>query len=156
MTALQSQWRSITTSDIEDSCNNKCFNEASSVVGIIFPRTSEIAARIIRVFSSEFAFVEKASEFYTSTYPVVSAGKDTKVIITSTANGIGNMFYKIWEGAVQEVNEFNHFRVDWYDVPGRDEIWKQQTIFYSSFCKFTGVGITNLSDAIGKKKETGD
>lgn len=29
----------------------------------------------------------------------------------------------------------------------------QQTIFYSSFCKFTGVGITYLSDAIGGKKE---
>lgn len=88
------------------------------------------------LYLDEFAFVEKASEFYTSTYPVVSAGKDTKVIITSTANGIGNMFYKIWEGAVQEVNEFNHFRVDWYDVPGRDEIWKQQTINNTSKLQF--------------------
>jgi len=88
------------------------------------------------LYLDEFAFVEKASEFYTSTYPVVSAGKDTKVIITSTANGIGNMFYKIWEGAVQEVNEFNHFRVDWYDVPGRDEAWKQQTINNTSKLQF--------------------
>lgn len=88
------------------------------------------------LYLDEFAFVEKASEFYTSTYPVVSAGKDTKVIITSTANGIGNMFYKIWEGAVQEVNEFTHFRVDWYDVPGRDEAWKQQTINNTSKLQF--------------------
>ena len=88
------------------------------------------------LYLDEFAFVEKAAEFYTSTYPVISAGKDTKVIVTSTANGIGNMFYKIWEGAVQEVNEFTHFRVDWWDVPGRDEKWKQQTINNTSKLQF--------------------
>ena len=88
------------------------------------------------LYLDEFAFVEKASEFYTSTYPVVSAGKDTKVIVTSTANGIGNMFYKLWEGAIQEVNEFTPFRVDWWDVPGRDETWKQQTINNTSKLQF--------------------
>ena len=84
----------------------------------------------------EFAFVERAAEFYTSTYPVVSSGKDTKVIITSTANGIGNPFHKIWEGAVQEVNEFKPFRVDWWDVPGRDEEWKKETINNTSQLQF--------------------
>ena len=88
------------------------------------------------LYLDEFAFVEKASEFYTSTYPVVSAGKDTKVIVTSTANGIGNMFYKLWEGAIQEVNEFTPFRVDWWDVPGRDEVWKIQTINNTSKLQF--------------------
>ena len=88
------------------------------------------------LYLDEFAFVEKAAEFYTSTYPVISAGKDTKVIVTSTANGIGNMFYKIWEGAVQEVNEFTSFRVDWWDVPGRDEKWMQQTIANTSKLQF--------------------
>ena len=84
----------------------------------------------------EFAFVEKATEFYTSTYPVVSSGKDTKVIITSTANGIGNQFHKIWQGAVQGVNEYKPFRVDWWDVPGRDEKWKEQTIANTSELQF--------------------
>ena len=54
----------------------------------------------------EFAFVERANEFYTSTYPVISAGKETKVIITSTANGIGNTYHKIREGRYR-VNEFS-------------------------------------------------
>ena len=69
-------------------------------------------------------------------YPVISAGKDTKVIITSTANGIGNTFHKIWEGAVQKVNEFVPFTVNWYDVPGRDEEWKKQTIANTSQLQF--------------------
>jgi hypothetical protein len=88
------------------------------------------------LFLDEFAFVERANEFYTSTYPVISAGKETKVIITSTANGIGNTFHKIWEGAVQKVNEFTPFTVNWYDVPGRDEEWKRQTIANTSQLQF--------------------
>jgi hypothetical protein len=84
------------------------------------------------VFLDEFAFVENAEKFYTSTYPVISSGKKTKVIITSTMNGIGNPFYTIWEGAVQGINEYKPFRVDWWDVPGRDEEWKKQTIANTS------------------------
>jgi len=80
--------------------------------------------------------VERANEFYTSTYPVVSSGEDTKIIVTSTANGIGNTFYKIWEGATQGVNEFTPFRVDWWDVPGRDDAWKEQTINNTSQLQF--------------------
>lgn len=66
----------------------------------------------------------------------MSAGKDTKVIITSTANGIGNVFHKIWEGAVQGINEYKSFEVNWWDVPGRDEKWKEQTISNTSQLQF--------------------
>ena len=87
-------------------------------------------------YLDEFAFVERANEFYTSTYPVISAGTDTKVIVTSTANGIGNTFHKLWEGACQNVNEFVPFTVNWNDVPGRDEKWKEMTIANTSALQF--------------------
>jgi hypothetical protein len=88
------------------------------------------------LFLDEFAFVERDAEFYTSTYPVISAGDETKVIITSTANGVGNMFYKIYEGSQKKINEFVSSRVDWYDVPGRDADWKKQTIANTSELQF--------------------
>ena len=56
--------------------------------------------------------------------------------MTSTANGIGNTFHKIWEGSVQGVNEYSNFRVDWHDVPGRDQAWKQETINNTSQVQF--------------------
>ncbi len=118
---------------------NKGSLEFSNNSRIIAAATSGSSIRGLSVnllYLDEFAFVERATEFYTSTYPVVSAGKDTKVIITSTANGIGNMFYKIWEGALQEVNEFKSFRVDWWDVPGRNEEWKKETIANTSQLQF--------------------
>ena len=118
---------------------NKGSLEFSNNSRIIAAATSGSSIRGLSVnllYLDEFAFVERAAEFYTSTYPVVSAGKDTKIIVTSTANGIGNTFYKIWEGATQGVNEFHPFRVDWWDVPGRDENWKVQTIANTSQLQF--------------------
>jgi len=106
---------------------------------IIAAATSGSSIRGLSVnllFLDEFAFVENAAEFYTSTYPVVSAGKETKVIITSTANGVGNVFHRLYEGAIQKRNEFKAFRVDWWDVPGRDEKWKKQTIANTSEIQF--------------------
>lgn len=121
----------------------KALNKGSLEFGnnsrIITAATSGNSIRGLSInllYLDEFAFVEKAAEFYTSTYPVVSSGAETKVIITSTANGIGNMFYKLWEGAEQRVNEFHSFRVDWWDVPGRDEQWKQETINNTSKLQF--------------------
>jgi len=118
---------------------NKGSIEFSNNSRIVAASTSGSSIRGMSVnllYLDEFAFVERAAEFYTSTYPVISAGKDTKVIITSTANGIGNVFHKIWEGAQQNTNEFKAFRVDWWDVPGRDEVWKEQTIANTSRLQF--------------------
>ena len=118
---------------------NKGSIEFSNNSRILAAATSGSSIRGLSVnllYLDEFAFVERAAEFYTSTYPVISAGKDTKIIVTSTANGIGNTYYDIWQGATQGVNEFHPFRVDWWDVPGRDENWKEQTIANTSQLQF--------------------
>ena len=112
------------------------FSNNSRIVAAATSGSSIRGMSVNLLYLDEFAFVERAAEFYTSTYPVVSAGKETKVIITSTANGIGNTYHKIWEGAVQKVNEFKSFRVDWWDVPGRDDEWKKQTVANTSQLQF--------------------
>ena len=118
---------------------NKGSLEFSNNSRIVARATSGSSIRGMSVnllYLDEFAFVERATEFYTSTYPVISSGKDTRIIITSTANGIGNMFHKIWESAVQGVSEYKPFRVDWWMVPGRDEEWKRKTIANTSQLQF--------------------
>ena len=118
---------------------NKGSIEFSNNSRIIAAATSGSSIRGMSVnllFLDEFAFVENAGEFYTSTYPVVSSGKTSRVIITSTANGLGNIYHKLWEGAVQGTNEFKPFRVDWWDVPGRDAEWKRQTVANTSELQF--------------------
>ena len=112
------------------------FSNNSRIVAAATSGSSIRGMSVSLLYLDEFAFVENAAEFYTSTYPVISSGKETKIIITSTANGIGNVFHKIWEGASQGINEFKPFRVDWWDVPGRDEDWKTQTIANTSQLQF--------------------
>ena len=81
------------------------------------------------IFLDEFAFVphNMASEFFQSTYPVISSGKTTKVIIVSTPNGL-NMFYKMWTDAIEKRSTYKAIEVHWSMVPGRDEAWKEETI----------------------------
>jgi hypothetical protein len=126
---LQPGCKALNKGSIEFSNNSRILARATS-------GSSIRGLSVNLLYLDEFAFVERATEFYTSTYPVIAAGKDTKVIVTSTANGIGNTYHKIWEGAVQGVNEFKPFRVDWFDVPGRDEAWKKQTIANTSQLQF--------------------
>lgn len=81
------------------------------------------------VFLDEFAFVPQniAAEFFTSTYPVISSGKTTKVIIVSTPHGL-NQFYKMWTNAVEQRSLYVPFEVHWSMVPGRDAAWRDETI----------------------------
>jgi hypothetical protein len=81
------------------------------------------------IFLDEFAFVPKnmADDFFTSTYPVISSGQTTKVIIVSTPYGL-NHFYKMWVDAIEGRSFYKPIEVHWSMVPGRDEKWKEETI----------------------------
>src|SRR6056300_260317 len=112
------------------------FGNDSKVVAAATSSSSIRGMSINMLYLDEFAFVEDAETFYTATYPVVTSGKDSKVIITSTANGVGNMFHKIYESAVHSQSEYKHFTINWYDVPDRDEEWKKMTIANTSEAQF--------------------
>ena len=89
------------------------------------------------IFLDEFAFVPNhiADQFFSSVYPTISSGKSTKVIIISTPHGM-NMFYKLWHDAERNQNEYVPTEVHWSQVPGRDEVWKEQTIKNTSEAQF--------------------
>jgi hypothetical protein len=46
------------------------------------------------------------------------------------------MFYKLWHDAEREQNEYVPTEVHWSQVPGRDEVWKEQTIKNTSEAQF--------------------
>ena len=85
------------------------------------------------IFLDEFAFIPNhiAAQFFSSVYPTISSGKSTKVIIISTPHGM-NMFYKLWHDAERNKNEYVTTEVHWSEVPGRDAVWKEQTIANTS------------------------
>jgi len=89
------------------------------------------------LFLDEFAFVPNhvADAFFASVYPTITSGKSTKVIIVSTPHGM-NHFYRLWIDAEKKRNEYVPTDVHWSEVPGRDAVWKEQTIANTSEQQF--------------------
>lgn len=77
--------------------------------------------------SSNCAFIDNWNEFSASVLPVLSSGKKTKLIMTSTPKGL-NHFYEYYIGAKNGTNGFKLIEVKWNDVPGRDEAWRHETL----------------------------
>jgi hypothetical protein len=75
----------------------------------------------------EFAFVPNniAEEFFTSVYPTISSGKTSKILISSTPNGM-NHYYKMWNEAEEGRNGFAHIEANWREVPGRTDEWAKE------------------------------
>jgi hypothetical protein len=89
------------------------------------------------IFLDEFAFIPNhiADDFFASVYPTISSGQSTKVIIVSTPRGM-NHFYRMWHDAERGKNEYVPTDVHWSEVPGRDQVWKEQTIANTSEQQF--------------------
>ena len=89
------------------------------------------------LFLDEFAFVPNhiADSFFASVYPTITSGQSTKVIMVSTPHGM-NHFYRYWHDAERGKNQYVPTDVHWSEVPGRDEVWKEQTIANTSEQQF--------------------
>ena len=136
---------------------NKGSIELENKSSIVAAATSSSAIRggsFNIIFLDEFAFVPSniAESFFSSVYPTISAGKNTKMIIVSTPYGM-NMFYKLWTDASEKRNDYVPIEVHWSEVPGRDQAWKEMTIrntsdeqFQQEFeCEFLGSVNTLIS-----------
>jgi hypothetical protein len=89
------------------------------------------------IFLDEFAFIPNniSEQFFSSVYPTISSGKSSKVMIVSTPHGM-NMYYKLWNDAINKNNDYIPIEVHWTEVPGRDEKWKEETIRNTSEAQF--------------------
>ena len=108
---------------------NSKFDNGCRIIGQTTTKKAAIGFTIHLLFMDEFAHIPQnfVETFYENVYPTVSASSNSKVIITSTPNGF-NKFYDIYSSAEKGLNEYSPFRVDWWDVPGRDEAWMRQEV----------------------------
>ncbi len=108
---------------------NSKFDNGCRIIGQTTTKKAAIGFTIHLLFMDEFAHIPQnfVDTFYENVYPTVSASLNSKVIITSTPNGF-NKFYDIYSTAEKGLNEYTPFRVDWWDVPGRDEAWMRQEV----------------------------
>jgi len=106
------------------------------------------------LYLDEVAFIEGYDEFFASVYPTISSGETTKLLMTSTPNGL-NHFWKTCKGAEEGTNGYAYRQVMWNDVPGRDSAWRDETLEALDFdeqkfrqeycCEFVGSSGTLIS-----------
>lgn len=136
---------------------NKGSFELENNSRVIAAATSASAIRgytINLLFIDEAAHIDNWDEFFTSVYPTISSGKESKIILVSTPNGL-NHFYSVWVNAIENRNGYRPILVNWQDVPGRDEKWREQTLAGMNFdiekfnqemnCEFLGSSGTLIS-----------
>lgn len=71
-------------------------------------------------------------EFWNNVFPIVSSFKGSRVCMISTAYRMSGIFYQTFETARldpdMEVQEWKSTRIDWWEIDGRDEVWKRKMI----------------------------
>lgn len=88
-------------------------------------KTPAIGFTIDFLYMDEFAHIPSniIEPYYTAAFPTVSALSNSKIVITSTPNGM-NMFYKLLSSAERPEgdklkNNYKSMRVYWWQVPNR-------------------------------------
>lgn len=101
------------------------------------------------VYIDEAAHIDNFPEFFGRSFPTLSSGKTSQMIITSTPKGM-NYFWKLYTEAEQGVNGFVPFFAPWYLRPDRDEEWYEtqkkamtdQEFNQEYLCEFLGSSAT--------------
>jgi hypothetical protein len=105
------------------------FDNGCRIMAKTTTKTSSIGYTIHMLYMDEFAHINPnfINQFFKSVYPTISSSQIARVIITSTPNGM-NKFWELYKGAIEGENEFNPIRVEWWQIPHRDEEWKRKEI----------------------------
>jgi len=141
---------------VEEYGKTGCMFDNGSRISISTTTGSAIRGTSLNMLIiDELGFLEEhvVDEFWKSVYPTISRSKTSKIIVASTPNGTGNLFHKIYTGAVKGENGFNPLRIEWNEIPGRDEEWKQKQIkalgsFESFQQEFGNVFLDNSQQSI--------
>lgn len=93
--------------------------------------TSARGTTISVLIIDEMSFIPRhiIEEFWSSVIPTISSGKKAKMFVVSTPFSTDNKFYEIYSQAEQGIlHGWKAERIDWWDVPGRDEQWKRDAV----------------------------
>lgn len=112
------------------------FSNYSSIFCATSTSSSIRGQSVSLLYIDECAFLRDDMTFYESTYPVITSGKSSQVIISSTPNGARGLFYKLWTESVEGINKYVNHKVTWDMVPGRDQEWREEQIANTSAEQF--------------------
>jgi hypothetical protein len=133
--------------DVELENGSKIFTSATTASGIR-------GRSVNMLYVDEAAIIPNtvAEDFFTSVYPTISAGETTKILLSSTPLGY-NHFWKFWNDAENDRNDFVPLFIHYSEIPGRDEKWADEQkrqlgelkFNQEVLCKFLGSSLTLIN-----------
>lgn len=91
------------------------------------------------IYVDECAFIGAWEDTWKAILPVISSGRNSKIVLTSTPNGM-NHWYDLWMAALSNKNEFTPYQADWSSVKER--------LYHSKTNKFDD-GISWTTNQVG-------
>lgn len=70
------------------------------------------------IYIDETAFINNWEDCWLAIQPVISSGRHSKIIMTTTPNGM-NHFYDLWQGAISGKSGFRPYEATWVSVKER-------------------------------------
>ncbi len=129
------------------------FDNGCRLMGAATTKRAGIGFTIHCLYLDEFAHVDKGiiDEFFDNIYPTVSSLPDSKIIVTSTPNGM-NRFYHIYDAATKGINQFKPFRIDWWQVPDWDKEKQQWVLRGNDWMEKQIAQLGNGDEELGKER----
>lgn len=160
------EWRTADTLEIFDELNDEIVEDISLVENETVydayevEQTHDYYTNGVISHNCNLLYVDEAAiipntvadDFFTSTYPTISAGKTTKIILTSTPLGY-NHWWKFWNDSVEGRNGFVPIEIKYNEHPDRNDDWakKQRELLgelkykQEILCSFLGSALTLIS-----------
>lgn len=78
------------------------------------------------IYIDECAFIQNWSDCFLAIQPVISSGRESKMIMTTTPNGL-NHFYDIWQSAIDGKSGYVPYEAVWHSV--KERLYNKADIF---------------------------
>lgn len=152
-------WLKSTVKVVENNKLSIVFDNGSSIKAVAASETAGRSEALSLLIIDEAAFIDNIDSIWTSAQSTLSTGGDA--IILSTPNGVGNLFHKLWQKAVEGktpegLEPFNAIRLDWFLHPDRDQEWRDQQDYLLGKRQAAQECVSGTTLVTVRDKETGE
>lgn len=93
------------------------------------------------IYIDECAFIQNWTDCFLAIQPVISSGRESKMIMTTTPNGL-NHFYDIWQSAIDGKSGYVPYEAVWHSV--KERLYNKADIFDDG-CEWSSQAIAGSS-----------
>lgn len=115
------EWLKVRGPTVVSTVEKMTFDNGSSIESLPSGTDPARGRTVWLVIFDEMAHLEHGDEAWASVEPIADVGG--RVIALSTANGEGNIFYRLWDQAERGIGKFRGIFHPWWADPTRTQDW---------------------------------